>query len=342
MNKMKSLFKNESGNAVVIVLVALVVIAVGALAYLSGQMAGEQIGQEDTAPSQQTAAAQALDAVEPVANADAAPDAQAADQPVIEPGNPVVAKVGDIEVMRSDVVNFVQSLPPETRNLPAEQLFPLAQDQVINARIVQEKTKGVKVDENEDFKRQMEIAREQIAQRIYIENLVNEKMTEDRLKKAYDEYVKEFPDVEEVKAAHILVKEEDRAKEALEKLKAGGDFATLAKEYSYDKTSENGGDLGYFLKTDVVPEFGEAAFAMAPGSFSQDLVKTQFGFHIIKVDEKRKRAPADFETAKPFLEAQLRQIVLEEILNDWRDDFKVERFDINGKVSQTEPAAGQE
>src|SRR5690606_30614991 len=103
-------------------------------------------------------------------------------------------------------------------------------------------------------------------------------------------------------------------------LNEGADFAELAKANSTDGTAQNGGELGYFAKTDVVPEFGEAAFSTEVGTYTKKPVKTEFGYHIITVEEKRKRPPASFEDVKPFLEAQVRRQILDEMIQSWRDD----------------------
>ncbi len=328
-------YHKESGNAVVVVLVVLVIAAVGGLAYLSGQMGGKD--KEGAASSEVASAAAAEGSTQ------AATQTAAGEQPQlnVKPGNPVVAKLNGDDITRVDVFNFIQQLPPNVRQQPVQQLFPLAQDQVITARIIDAKTKGVKLDNDPEVKKQLAAAKEQIVRAAYINNAVTKKLTDVRLKEAYAQYVNQFPDIDEVKARHILVESEAKAKEIIAKLDEGGSFEDLAKEHSTDGTAENGGDLGYFSKNDnLVPEFLEAAFEVKVGEFSKKPAKTQFGHHIIKIEEQRKRPPADFEAAKPFLEGELRRVVLNEVIEGWRKDMKIERFDINGDA--IEPAAGDE
>jgi peptidyl-prolyl cis-trans isomerase C len=264
------------------------------------------------------------------------PAAKAA--PVIKPGNPVVAKVGAKDITRADVLNFIQTLPPQTRQMPVEQLFPLAQQQLVNTQVIIDKTKGVKLDGDPEVKKQMDLAKEQIVRSVYLQKEVDKQITDAKVKDAYATYVKNFPaDIQEVKAAHILVKDEAKAKDLIKQLNGGGDFAKLASENSIDATAKNGGELGYFAEKEVVPPFAKAAFATAVGTYTKAPVKTDFGYHIIKVEDKRKRPPADFETAKPLIEAQLRREILEGMIKDWRDQSKVEVFDINGdKVAAAE------
>jgi len=336
--------KNQSGNAIVIVLVILVIAAIGALGYLSTQM--KDGGQTAAAP-QDVAAAETTEQSATEKTADnselTVPPAQSAaaeenKQPEIKPGNPVVAKLGKTDITRQDVLESVQNFPPQMRQLPLNQLFPLAVDQVLNAKIIEKKTEGVNLDSDPEVKKQLAAAKDQIVRTVYLQKQISKNLTDDRVKKAYDEYVATFEKVEEVKAAHILVEDEATAKEVVTKLIETGDFAGLAKEYSKDSTAENGGTLGYFTKTDVVKEFGDSAFSMEPGTYTKDPVKSEFGYHIIQVQDKRLREPAPMEEVKPFLEADLRRVVLEEIIAGWRDAETIERFDINGDA--IEPAAG--
>ncbi|MAE51425.1 MAG: rotamase [Micavibrio sp.] len=372
MTELNSMKKTQSGNAVIIVLVVLALVAVGALAYLSGQMttgtdANIAQGTQDVAAAgddaetdadAQAQAAQdmadagddsaAAEAQEAAASADdqnddtqqeAAAEQATSDVPEIEPGNPVVAMVGDEEVMRLDVLNFITQLPPNIRQLPIAQLFPLAQEQVINAKVVEMNIDTKSVESSEEVQKKIAMAKEQIIRAAYLEQEVAKKLTDKRLKQAYDEFVKAQPDVEEVKAAHILVDDEAVAKDIIAKLNDGAEFADLAKEHSKDNTADNGGELGYFAKGDVVPEFADMAFSMKKGAVTKEPVKTDFGYHVIKVEDKRQRPKPTFEEAKPFLEKEVQKELLEEMLADWRDGAKIKKYDING--NDIEPAAGE-
>ena len=126
-------------------------------------------------------------------------------------------------------------------------------------------------------------------------------LSDEAERKVYDEAVKQVKNEEEVHARHILVPTEDEAKAILAQLKGGADFATLAKEKSKDPGAAEGGDLGYFTKEQMVPEFSEVAFKLGKGQLS-DPVKTQFGWHIIKVEDKRTRPTPTFEQVKPQIE----------------------------------------
>lgn len=320
----------ESGKSELLILGAMVLLAAGALAYFYGKALNKDGGD-----ASEIASSVAQDGSEQTADAAAGPV-------IKDPrGNPVVAKIKGTDITRNEVFGFIQGLPPQARQQPLEKLYPLALEQVINNKIIADRTKGVNLDGDAEVRKQLAQAKDQIVRAVYIENKVKEQITEDRLKGLYDGYVKTFPEIEDVKARHILVKEESKAKELIQQLEGGASFEELAKANSTDGTAQNGGDLGYFAKTDMVPAFGEAAFALEIGSYSKKPVKTEFGYHVIKSEEKRKRPPAAFEDIKPFLEAQLRQQILGETLERWRKEAEIKRFDINGDAV-IEPASGEE
>ena len=328
----QKIHSKEAGNVVVIVLVALVVAAIGGMAYFSGHLANKDRGAESetaaTPAAVETASGEAVKAPAPTP------------QKEIKPGNPVVAKVGGKEVTRVDVFNFMQTLPAETRQLPMDQLFPLVLNQLINMSLVKEKSAAVNLDNDPLVKQQLEAAKENIVPVVFMQREVEKELNDARLKAAYDQYVANFPEIQEAKSRHILVEDETLAKDLIKQLNEGSSFEELAKQHSTDSTAEKGGELGYFAKTDVVPEFGEAAFAQEIGAVSAEPIKSQFGYHIIKVEERRQRPPAEFEQAKPFLAGQLRNVVTNEIVQKWRNEAGVETYDINGDA--IEPSAGEE
>jgi len=310
----------EANSPVGLVLVVLVVAAVGALAYLSGKMAGETT---DAAPKAQATAQD-----------------EAAPQIEIVPGDPVVGKFNGEDILRSDVIGFMQNMPANLRQLPIEQLYPIALEQVINARTISKAVKGVRLDRDPQVKEQLAAAKEQIVRNVYINNEVAKRVTPERMQQAYDAYKENFAKVQEVRASHILVDKRSAARDLIKQLNDGADFAQLAKENSQDSTAANGGDLGYFLKTDVVEEFGDAAFNLEVGTYTKQPVKSEFGYHVIKSADNRERPVPTLEEAAPFLEPQLRRLFLDQVVQEWRAEQEIERFDINGQpLAAPTPAA---
>jgi peptidyl-prolyl cis-trans isomerase C len=150
--------------------------------------------------------------------------------------------------------------------------------------------------------------------------------TDEAMKKVYEDASKQITGEQEVHARHILVETEDEAKAVAEELKKGADFAELAKKKSKDPGASDGGDLGFFTKDQMVPEFSTVAFALEPGKIS-DPVKSQFGWHIIKVEEKRSRKAPDFEQVKAQIETYVTRKAQAEYVAKLREAAKVERMD---------------
>lgn len=255
----------------------------------------------------------------------------------VKPGNPTVAVVDGKDVKRVDVYNYIQTLPQDMQNLPPNAIYPLALEQVINARLIQNRAEKADLEQDELVQEQLDAARQQIIRNVYIQREIDSKIKDSELKKKYDEFIKEFGNIQERQASHILVETEEEAKELITQLNDGADFAELAREHSTGPSGSNGGDLGWFAKQDMVPEFAEAAFSMKKGDVSNAPVQTQFGFHVIKVNDSRTRENPSFEQLADSLRAQLRREKLDETLNDWREKAEIEVFDINGEPLPEKP-----
>jgi peptidyl-prolyl cis-trans isomerase C len=163
--------------------------------------------------------------------------------------------------------------------------------------------------------------------------------TDDAMKKVYEQASKEITGEEEVHARHILVETEDDAKAVEEELKKGADFAELAKKKSKDPGASDGGDLGFFTKDQMVPEFSSVAFSLEPGKIS-DPVKSQFGWHVIKVEEKRKRKAPEFDQVKSQIETYVTRKAQADYVGKLRDSAKIERMDKTADTTKadTKPA----
>ena len=175
-------------------------------------------------------------------------------------------------------------MPPDQKR---DQLITYLADIILVSQAADQKKLG----ESDEFKRRLAMLRNKVLMGLALQSEVKSALTDEAFRKVYDEAVKSMSPQEEVRARHILVENEEEAKAIAEQLKGGADFATLAKEKSKDPGAAEGGDLGYFGKDQMVPEFAEVAFKMYPGQVSNP-VKTQFGWHIIKVEDKRQRPVA--------------------------------------------------
>ena len=252
-----------------------------------------------------------------------------------EDANPVLAKVNGAEIRKSDLTLAEEELGPSLA-----QMDPSAKDDnvlsfLIDMKLVSKAAEDKKVQDSDDFKKRMAFARN----RLLMDNLLASEgkaaTTDDAMKKVYEDASKQISGEQEVHARHILVETEDEAKTVEDELKKGADFAELAKKKSKDPGSADGGDLGFFTKDQMVPEFANVAFSLEPGKIS-DPVKTQFGWHVIKVEEKRNRKPPDFEQVKGQIETYVTRKAQAEYVGKLREAAKIERMDKPAETAKTD------
>jgi peptidyl-prolyl cis-trans isomerase C len=250
-------------------------------------------------------------------------------------GDQVAARVNGVEIKTSEVRALENALPPQIKAQAKDKdkLFGLLRDQLIDIKLVTEEAKKANLENDPDVQAALAKAKEQILIQAYLAKQVKSKVTEQAVRAAYDEEVKNMPkDAMEVKARHILVKDEKTAQDIIKKLEGGADFMKLARDHSIDKASaSNGGDIGYFQKDEMVSEFANAAFGLKPGEYTKTPVKTQFGYHIIKTDDRRKVKPKKFEEEVERLQSMLAEKAMTELVKDLRSKAHIERFDQNGK-----------
>lgn len=241
-----------------------------------------------------------------------------------------VAKVNGKEITAADLKQLEQSLPPEVlqKATDKDKLKKDLINQLVDLRILTDAALSSGVDKNPEVKQAVEKAKEQvIVQAFVFEQLrskVNDQAIEAEYKDLKDKFIQEVKNKKEVKVRHILVKDEKAANDVLTRLKNGDDFQKIAREASEDKDSgKDGGDLGYILEG-AVPEFDKALEALKPGETSKEATKTQFGYHIFKVDERRNAKPPKFEDVKQQLGARVQQKAFLDLVKRLRDKATVE------------------
>ncbi|WP_213772041.1 peptidylprolyl isomerase [Bradyrhizobium sp. dw_78] len=251
--------------------------------------------------------------------------------------NPVLAKVNGSEIRQSDMAIAEEELGPSLDKMdPAtkqENLIAFLIDMKLVAKAAEDK----KVEDSEEFKKRLAFARNRLLMDSLLATEGKAATTDDAMKKVYDDAAKQITGEQEVHARHILVETEDEAKEIEKELKNGADFAELAKKKSKDPGASDGGDLGFFTKDQMVPEFSAVAFALEPGKIS-DPVKSQFGWHIIKVEEKRNRQAPDFNQVKAQIETYVARKAQADYVAKLREGAKIERLDQAANTPAT-PAA---
>lgn len=269
--------------------------------------------------------------------AQTAPAPAAAGKPA-ETKDQVLATVNGQPIYVSEVTDEIQNLPEQYRGMPADRLMPLMVNQLITNKLLLAEGNRQKLADTDDVKKKVDRYRERAVQQVLLQQVVAKSVNDQALQELYKKYVAENPAKEEVSARHILVNSEAEGIAIIAQIKGGADFGTLAKQKSKDPAAQNGGDLGFFTKDDMVKEFAEAAFAMKSGEVSAKPVKTQFGFHVIKVEDRRTANPVSFDEAKEDLQSQLSQQAVSQYIETLRAGAKVERFGADGKPIADEPA----
>jgi peptidyl-prolyl cis-trans isomerase C len=265
------------------------------------------------------ASAQAPAAKAPAAQAPAAPD-------------PVVARVNGSEIRLSDLQDAMQGLPAEYRTMPLQTLYPALVNQLVDLEAVVAMARKQGLDKDPVVQHQMARAQEEALQSALFHRDIGPLVTDEAVHARYDRDIAGKPGEPEVHASHILVANEADAVAIIAELKKGGDFAAIAKARSSDPGAAQGGDLGWFKKGDMLPEFADAAFALQPGQITDKPVHTQYGWHVIRMEERRTTTPPTFEQARDELRNQMIQEGLQKLVASALADVKVEKYNLDGST----------
>jgi peptidyl-prolyl cis-trans isomerase C len=245
----------------------------------------------------------------------------------------ILAKVDGAAITEDDYNDALADIGPglpEKLEGPEREKYVL--DYLIDLRLVAKQALADKLDGTADFARRLAYYHDKLAMEGLLTNVAKSATTEEAERKAYDEAAKAQPPEPEIHARHILLPTEEEAKAALARIKAGEDFAKVATELSKDPAGD-GGDLGWFTKDRMVPEFADAAFKLEPGQVS-DPVKSQFGWHIIKVEGKRMKTFPPFEQVKDQAARFVAQKAQTALITSLRDKAKIERFAEEAKPAE--------
>src|SRR5690348_21675 len=250
--------------------------------------------------------------------------------------DPLVAKVNGTEIHQSDldiIETEAGQIPPMSEAAKKDYLVAFMTDMILVSKAAQDQKLG----NSPEFAKKLEFSRNKLLMSELLEKTGKAALTNEAMRKVYDDAVKQMPAEEEVHARHILVRaaagDEKASKDAEDKIKAviarlnkGEDFAKVASEVTEDPSGKaNGGDLGFFTKEAMVPEFADVAFSLDKGKISAP-VKTQFGWHVIKVEDKRSKPAPSFDDVKPQVEAFVTRKAQAELVTKLRETAKVEKF----------------
>lgn len=248
--------------------------------------------------------------------------------PALAQDEGVAATVNGDKILTKDVDKAVEALnlsgqsvsdlKPDERAAVLKQLKPEVLNQIINEKLLEEAVAKSKVEEGAEYKKRLDVLKVQLARQVYLEEQIKDKISDKQVKAEYDKFVKQNKGKVEVRARHILVPSEEEAVQVIKDLDGGADFAELAQKRSSDPSSSRGGELGYFVKEEMVPEFSNEAFSIKKGGYSKKPVKTQFGWHVVKVEDKRDRPVPKLEQVQEAIRQQLGNQALQQLTADLR------------------------
>jgi peptidyl-prolyl cis-trans isomerase C len=271
------------------------------------------------------------------APAAAAPAPGAAPAASPAPADPVIASVNGAPIHLSELSEMSRNLPQQLQNLSPDQLYPILLDQLVDQKAMAIAATKDGLLNDPTVQKRIEIGTEQVLQEALITHTVGPEITEDAIKAAYAKEYANQPGVEEIHARHILVSSQAQAEAIIKQLDAGADFAKLAQKYSSDPGSVNGGDLGWFKMTDMVPEFANAAFALKDGQITQTPVHSQFGWHVIQVLGHRTDPAPTLADVHDKIRSQLIQQGIHNLLAQVRSQVTIKEYGPDGSPLSTTP-----
>lgn len=240
------------------------------------------------------------------------------------PKDMIAATVDGQTIMESDIQAFYNELPQQYRQVPFEQLRPQLLERMIDQTMISSAAEKDGYLKRADVKKRVANITQRVLNEIYVSERIKNLVTDAEVRDAYQKSIALETKSEEVRARHILVKTKAEAMAVIADVKGGADFAAVAKAKSTGPSSRNGGDLGYFGFKQMVPPFSKAAFALKPGEFTTEPVKTQFGWHVIKVEDRRVGGSASFEQASGKIRQELSQKAYKDTIANLRAKSKIE------------------
>ena len=245
--------------------------------------------------------------------------------------DPVVAEIDNFKIYKSDIERARKQLPMEAQEYPNAAVYEHLLKNLIDTHLVANAARKRGLDKRDKIVKQMRRIEDQLLYQAYLDVWIAGALTDQELKKLYQTSIKSSLVNEEIRARHILVQTREQANEVIRQLHGGADFSDLAKKISTGPSGKQGGDLGYFTRERMVPAFSKGAFATSVGKFTEDPVKTQFGWHVIQVEDKRIVKPKPFDQVKIQLQKKMTNDLVGSIISDLRKGVKIETFGPDGK-----------
>ncbi|MSP00388.1 MAG: peptidylprolyl isomerase [Acetobacteraceae bacterium] len=251
--------------------------------------------------------------------------------------DPVIGSVDGRLIYLSDLARLSRTLPESMRNLPFDTLMPPLLDRMIDHEVLAMTARRAGLDRRPDIQREMRAAADMVLESAFLAEVAPAKVTDGAIEARYNRLYANRPATDQVRARHILVGTEQEAKAVLADLKKGADFATLARALSKDPDGRTGGDLGFFRRDQVWPGFADAAFTLQPGQIAPTPVHNEFGWHVLKVEERRLVAPPTLSEIREQLRQQLTAQAVQEAIQEARSQMIVHKFNLDGSEIELSP-----
>ncbi|MBA8881607.1 peptidylprolyl isomerase [Phyllobacterium myrsinacearum] len=253
-------------------------------------------------------------------------DAPKAEAAKVDP-NKVLATINGDKITSKDVDQISADLDPQFARLPDDQRRLAALAAIIDIKALAAKAEAEKLDDTPEFKARMQFLKDRALHNDFFKQQVVDKISDADVRARYDKEMAAMPPQNEVRARHILVKTKEEAEAIIKQLDGGASFEDVAKAKSTDGSAAQGGDLGYFAAGQMVPEFEKAAMALDVGKYTKEPVQTQFGFHVIKLEDKRVQQPPAFDQVKDQVKSILIRERYVELVKKERADLKIQYTD---------------
>ena len=252
-----------------------------------------------------------------------------------------VGSVNGTPMYLDEVMQLTEQLPDEYRRQPLESYYPNLVAEIANTKLGAKAATDANLQDNELVQDAIRIATERILAEAYFATEMRKMVTDEEVQAAYDRFIADSDSREEISARHILVNEKEEAVDLIAKLNDGADFATLAQEFSTGPSGPKGGDLGYFGRGQMVPDFETAAFGLEIGTFTSQPVQTQFGWHVIKLEDKRTQPAPTLEEMRSQIGQGLSQQALARLIEELRKDAEISVRSFTDVRADAEAARGQ-
>ena len=239
---------------------------------------------------------------------------------------PIVANVNNEDISLETMIHAMNELPPEIQSQPFMSYYEDLLERVIDIKLFAQEGKKMKLDEEPSVRAAIDFVIEKVLMQAFLSKYVQENIKEENLKASYNNFIADETSREEIKASHILMDTESEAIDVINMLNDGDDFAELAKNKSTGPSGPSGGDLGWFKRGQMVPPFEKAAFSLNKNEITQRPVQTQFGWHVIKIFDKRIPEAPSYENMKSNLIQDLERKIVSKKIQDLRNDALIEKL----------------